>query len=61
MTTKNIYKITGSIGNLDYKIVADNIKEAVDLYHEIVRTECKIKEIVYLFPVYINDSKKKMD
>ena len=61
MTTKNVYKVSGFAKNSEYKVVADNTKEAANLYHEIIGTAYEIKEIVYLFPVYINDNKKKMD
>lgn len=61
MTTKNVYKVSGFAKNSEYKVVADNTKEAADIFHKVVGTAYPIKEIIFLFEVVIDEYKKKMD
>lgn len=50
---KYLYKVSGFAKNSEYKIVANDVKEAADIFHKLVGTDYGIKEIVYLFEVYL--------
>lgn len=47
----SLYEVKGGCG--DYKIVATNIKDAVDVYYKIVGTEYIVTEVKFLFSVHI--------
>lgn len=50
---KYLYKVSGFVKNTEYKIAANDVKEAADIFHKLVGTDYGIKEIVYLFEVYL--------
>lgn len=53
MKKLSLYKVSGFVKNTEYKIVANDAEEAADIFHKLVGTAYSIKEIVYLFEVYL--------
>lgn len=53
MKKLSLYKVSCFAKDTEYKIVANDVKEAADIFHKLVGTDYGIKEIVYLFEVYL--------
>ena len=49
---KYLYKVSGFIKNTEYT-VANDVKEAADIFHKVVGTDYSIKEIVCLFEIHL--------
>lgn len=52
---KNLYRVCGFNSVWEYNIVANSILDAADIFHKIVGTSYEIKEIVFLFKVYVKE------